>query len=296
MKIFFRLVASVVLLFGALCSPVSAAILFSAPGQIQAVPHQQFAVDVLLDTQQDDLNALEGKVFFPTDLLELKEVRDGSSIINFWVERPQKGTSPVTFSGVIPGGYRFPKGMIFSLVFEAKEIGQGNIRIEQARALKNDGQGTPALLTLTFSSVTVAETVPAPAAPVPGLTDTDPPEVFVPQMSQDPSIFDGKWFLSFATQDKSSGIDHYEIQETSFWGKEKWVVGESPYELKHQDPTRTVYVKAVDRAGNERIGTASPAHTRDATYDRIVILGIIFVIACGIYVFWKRHRSQRRKK
>lgn len=81
------------------------------------------------------------------------------------------------------------------------------------------------------------------------MIDATPPEEFEPQIGQDPAVFEGKYFLSFATTDKTSGADHYEIKE----GKGEWRIGNSPYLLEDQSLRNKILVKAVDKAGNERI-------------------------------------------
>ena len=55
------------------------------------------------------------------------------------VERPDS----ICFSGIIPGGY-LGEGFIFSAIFQAKKEGAGIIEIQDAKALQNDGKGTPA--------------------------------------------------------------------------------------------------------------------------------------------------------
>lgn len=296
MKFSFRAIVASLVLFG-LPLPMFAATLFTEPRQIEMKPHQDVEVALFLDTQDEDLNALEGTIVFPTDLLELKEVRDGNSIINFWVERPKLVQGPVTFSGIIPGGYRFPKGLIVTLIFEAKQEGQGMMRLENARVLRNDGQGTQAPLTLSFSSFIVSEGATRQPPPVTGIVDTDLPEPFVPLLSHDPASFDGKWFLSFATQDKGSGLDHFEIRESYAWGQGSWVRGESPYVLRGQDPSRAIQVKAVDRAGHERIAVTLPPRILRPTYEIYAALGILLI---AILLFtaqnFTRIRSLFRKK
>ncbi|MFA5935660.1 MAG: hypothetical protein WC787_02300 [Patescibacteria group bacterium] len=271
-----------------------ATVLYTEPSQIQIKPNERFEVSVFLDTQSEDINALEGKVQFSSEILELEEVRDGNSIVNFWVERPTKSTSPVTFSGIIPGGYQFPKGLVVSFVFHAKQEGQGVISIENARTLRNDGEGTQTPLSVTFTSVRVSQDVITPSLPVTAISDTDAPESFVPHMSRDASIFDGKWFLSFATQDKASGISGYEVSEEYAWGRGPWIPSESPYVLRGQDPTRSAFVKAIDRAGNERIERVAPAEARDPIYDLVAILGILLVVIVMLaIVYGKRIRFRR---
>ena len=267
--------------------PASAALIFSEPSQIQVAPQQLFEVGLFLDTQNDDINALEGTLIYPTDLLELKEVRDGNSIINFWVEHPSLNQGPVGFSGIIPGGYRFPKGTIFTLVFQAKGEGNGTIRIDTARTLRNDGQGTEAPLTLAFSSVTVSEHPQFPLPRVSEIIDTAAPESFLPEVSRDSAVFSDQWFLSFATQDKQSGIDRYEVRETYAWGKGSWEMAKSPYVLHGQNPSLPIEVKAVDKAGNVRIEKASMIAHVPTPIETAVFYGIC-ILAALLFLFSRR--------
>ncbi|PIZ57271.1 hypothetical protein COY23_01600 [bacterium (Candidatus Torokbacteria) CG_4_10_14_0_2_um_filter_35_8] len=111
---------------------------------------EQFEVNIFLNTEEEYINATEGKVIFPENLLELKEIRDGNSIVNFWIERPKiKSDNQITFSGIIPGGYIGKKGLIFSAIFQSKNEGKGTIEIREAKTLLNDGKGTQASLSIS---------------------------------------------------------------------------------------------------------------------------------------------------
>jgi len=59
---------------------------------------------------------------------------------------------------------------------------------------------------------------------------------------------DGKYFLVFSTQDKGSGVDHYEVREGRFGGFSEV---SSPYILKYQSLDKKIFVKAIDKFGNE---------------------------------------------
>ena len=115
--------------------------------------------------------------------------------------------------------------------------------------------------------------------------DTEPPEDFTPAIVNDPNVFDGKYFLVFATQDKGTGVDHYEVREGRWgWFRE----AESPYLLKQQKISRDVYVKAVDSAGNERIAVI-PARVHSAWwegYELFAILVVVILIACAYKRRW----------
>jgi len=259
--------------------------------------NQQFQVDLILDTENEEVNALDGKIIFSQDILELKEIRDGDSIINFWVERPRK-TEEVVFSGIIPGGYMGKEGLIFSAIFQSKEQGEGVIEIREAKALFNDGKGTEVPLTISNFQFLISKQIPISQIPMPEIKDTEPPESFAPQIAADPAIFEGKWFLVFATQDKGSGVDGYEVLESRSQKIENrsWETAESPYVLEDQELRSYVFVKAVDKASNERIVVVPPRHPLN-WYEEwenwsIILLGFV-VIYVVIRFLWKKRRKQK---
>jgi hypothetical protein len=253
---------------------------------------QQFQVDLILNTQNEEINAVEGRIIFSSETLELKEMRDGNSIVNFWVERPKaKFNNEIDFSGIVPGGYTGEKGLIFSIIFQSKAEGEGIVEIQNAKALLNDGEGTTAKTTISNFQFLISEKVSIPQISIPEIKDTDPPEDFKPEIAQSPEMFDGKYFLVFATQDKGSGIDHYEVCEGS---KKKCVIAESPYLLQNQKLDQQIFVKAVDKSGNERVVMLPPQKPLPwyKNYAILAILIIIGLFVAGVIlrkILWKRH-------
>lgn len=257
--------------------------------------NEEFLVSVYLNTEGESINAFEGKLFFPSDFLEKKEIRDGNSLINFWVERPDLKPSvngekreAISFSGITPGGFLGTKGFLFSVVFRAKKSGEGTIGTDNLRFLRNDGTGTPAKVkALPFSFSISGKTVPEGTV-FEAIKDSEPPESFTPLISKDQNLFDGKFFLVFATQDKGSGLDYYEVKEE---GSESFSRAESPYLLKNQRLDAKILVKAIDKAGNERVAEV-PAQNL-ASWKQIAIL--LFLMALAIFVFrkkiWKKNIS-----
>ena len=108
--------ALVVFLLSLLAMPVFAAELFFEAKNQEFVQGEEFIVSVFLNTAEESINAVEAKIYFPAELLKLKEIRDGNSIINFWIERPRAKNGEILFSGIIPGGYMDKKGLIFSII------------------------------------------------------------------------------------------------------------------------------------------------------------------------------------
>ena len=290
--------------------PIQAAEL-ELSSQTQIGIGQQFKVDLTLNADEG-INALGGKIVFPVDLLELKEIRDGNSIVSLWIEKPKSyilnPKSYISFSGVIPGGYNSRGGLIFSLIFRAKLKGVGSVDIREAQTFLNDGQGTLAKLTtknLEFRIQDLEEkSLNSKSYILNSKKDTEPPEAFTPQLARDPDIFDNKWFLVFATQDKNSGLDFYEVNEArrfrfwelGFWKKQpetSWQKAESPYLLADQNLKSDIYIKAVDKAGNEMI-VILPAKPWYREWLVDIIIGLVLLAVLYLTVRWLRRLLSKK--
>jgi hypothetical protein len=121
------------------------------------------------------------------------------------------------------------------------------------------------------------------------MIDTTAPEEFVPEIGQDPSMFEGKYFLSFATTDKTSGIDYFQVKE----GKRDFTKVESPYILKDQNLQSKILVKAVDKAGNEKITVVLPLKKPFSYWKIIVILIGVMVV---IWIIYKSIQKRKKKE
>ena len=250
-------------------------------------------VEVLvnLDSKGDNINAVEGKILVPKELKAL-DISDGNSIINFWVERPRIADGSIVWSGIIPGGYTGTNGFLFSMTFLGVKSGRAELSFSNASALLNDSKGTKVSVTTKAYTLYVEgeQTTTAEESPPP---DTDIPESFTPLLSKDPNLFDGKYFIVFATQDKLSGIDHYEVAENigfkSFTYRNlPFAVAESPYVLADQTLRSNIYVKAVDKQGNARVETIFPLH-QSLIYNYDLIFAILLVLA--IFLSYGTHRA-----
>jgi hypothetical protein len=276
---------------------VSAAELFiGSPNQTKVHAFAQgdeFLASVFLNTSGEAIDAIQADISFPSSL-DLKEIRTGNSIINFWVAQPkliQPGM--VSLSGIITGGYTGTTGPIASLVFFAKAPGTGSIIFDNtSKVLLDDGKGTQAALKTSSYKFSVSKTVGAPVqSTVQPVEDVVPPEGFTPQVVQNSTMFGGMYFLVFATQDQGSGIDHYEVYETKNQTKNltnvKWKIAESPYILQDQSLHSFIYIKAVDLSGNGRIESVGPRyHTEWYKIWWIWFIVIILIIVI-IYLIQK---------
>lgn len=238
-------------------------------------------VSVLLDSTIAT-NAFSGTLLYPAATLEPIAISDGSSIINLWITHPAvpAAGAPITFAGVTPGGFSGNAGMLLSVLFRAKAAGTAHVSLKDIEVLRNDGAGgkepvTMKPLTLSIeSSSSGGYTEPA---------DYTPPESFTIYQGSDPELFGGLNYLVFIAVDKNSGVDHYSAAETRVpaflipFFSLSWSTTTSPYVVVDQQQTSAVYIKAIDRAGNERVHVFPPQRLF-TMYEKAVLMGILIAV------------------
>jgi hypothetical protein len=222
---------------------------------------EEVTIAVVLDTDAP-INAVEGSIMFPADVLALKAVRDGNSSVNLWVEKPHLTAAGVlTFSGITPGGMSGKDIFLFSATFTALRDGTAAIELSGTRALLNDGEGTEASVSVRQATVRIEQGEGSAEESTP--TDIVPPEPFAPTIARDPALFGGDSFVVFATQDKDSGVLQYAVKEFRFRPFSflaRYHAAESPYLLRDQQLKSYVQVRASDNAGNIQVAEIAPAH------------------------------------
>jgi len=252
-------------------------------------------VDVLLESAIPT-NAFSGTVFFKNSSLEPIATHDGNSLVSMWVTRPviDKENSSIQFAGITPGGFSGNKGMLFSILLRATKAGTASISLKEAQVLRNDGSGGEEYvlmkpLTLSIDSKSLGGYTE--------VSDTTPPEPFSLYLGTDSQLFDGQKYVVFTAVDKMSGVDHYAVVESRFprflfqLFKPVWHTASSPYTLSDQRLVSSIYVKAVDRAGNEQVSIYPPSSLLTA-YESRVALGILVAVA---FLLQKRMWRKSRK-
>lgn len=264
---------------------IEAAALDFSPAQLELQAGDEAEIRLEINTQNQDINAVEGEVALPV-YLEIKELRDADSVISLWVVRPSvSATGIIKFSGVIPGGYWGEDGKLFSLVVRAKQSGSGTVKLSGVRSLLNDGQGTAAAVDLATAAVNIKPLSQRDSLTIPPVNDHEPPEQFNIQLARDPVLFAGQYFAVFASQDKGSSLDYYEVAEQVGRpdGNEAdliWQRVSSPYVLRDQSLRSSLWVRAVDKAGNERWAVL-PAQSK-AWYEYYSIwLWFAIILGCA---------------
>lgn len=268
------------------------------------VVNREFEAQLFLNAQGESINAVQGEAVLLFDFFTVKEIRQGNSIINFWIEPPfLKDSNRIVFSGITPGGFKAEKGMLFSLILIPKKIGATDLVLEKSQALLNDGQGTAADLSILKTNVKVLSKSDAPPFDY-ALNDTVAPEDFVPTVGKSPDLFNNQWFVAFVAQDKNSGINDYAILESNKKYNQNqlsasdllWQKAISPYLLTDQKLRSFIYIKATDKMGNTRYATVSPIQPLK-WYENYLFWGII-LLSATIYVsgrfLWRFFTKKRQ--
>jgi hypothetical protein len=227
-----------------------------------------YDVNILIDTEGELINAIEGEILIPSDSLKVLSMSDGNSAINFWLNKPAIATDKLMFSGITPGGFVGKDRLILSVKVKELSRKEGNISFGKLKILKNDSQGTEIMYRSSGLSLPINTEL------IKIVSDTQPPEDFEPSVFSNSDLFDGKKMLVFATQDKKSGVKGYMVKEGLIG---KYIDASSPYELADQDADSVIYVKAIDNHNNERIVKFYPPNYRPL-YLRFEIVAIILLV------------------
>jgi len=297
---------SVVILFFVLFSVgIANAAVIEPRIETKEVKKNEFiVVPIYLDTQFEEINAVEVYVNFSDNLI-FRDYLDGKSIITHWIEKPRVVVpsahymaSQITFSGIIAGGISGRNLNLIELVFESKESGIAKIGIdENSKVLLNDGLGTKTKLIVLSQGFNILDIKRKPELKV---KDNFPPEPFKIYLAQNKEIFNGKYYITFGTKDKQSGIAYYEISEKPinfiFLSKPdiqnlSFKKTESPYVLEDQSLRSYVVVKAVDKAGNERVEILYPQ--RVLVFDDVLVFAFCLVILVVLIVFIIKFRYKQ---
>jgi hypothetical protein len=286
------------------------------------------AIDLRIDTDEGEcINTIDGVIHYDESVRAV-DVSRGESILSVWLEEPiiDEENREIRFAGGIPGGYcgriaGDPKltNVVITILFRSPGFSIGgektpvaNIELDSAsQVLLHDGFGTPAPLRFQNALLTLLNTpgtAQSDAWRDELLNDKEPPSDFSITLTTDETAFGGRYFIVFNSLDKQSGIDHYEVFEEPFsefwsfkWGRADtpWQSVESPYVLKDQSLNSTIWVKALDKAGNERIVKLVPNEAKkgisQATRLTMTLAGAAVILFAALAVYFLRRRNQANK-
>ncbi len=153
-----------------------AASLYFSPSSGSYKVGQQFSVGVYVGSADAAMNAAEGAISFPEDMLSVVSISKSGSIASLWAQEPSFSNSAgtVDFAGIVLNpGYTGGAGKILTVTFKAKAKGEASLNFSSASVLANDGLGSnifsgagTAVFTITVAAV--SPTGAAPPATLPG--------------------------------------------------------------------------------------------------------------------------------
>ncbi len=230
---------------------------------------------VKIKSPTDKVNTLSGVIDIPQDV-SVGQVYTGSSALVMWIDQPTSGNK-IIFSGMTPGGIQGDLNL-FSFAYKPKIEGVYVINARDLVAYKDDGFATP--VTVNVSPFTIDT-----SSPIKDIenADMDAPEPFDLIFGKDKNAYEGKLFLTFAAQDKKTGIRNYEVATVWFGIPDgaDWEQVDSPFVPSFQEKLKKIYIKAVDRVGNERIQVIpGPFH-----YTFIISSAKILLTLCVLFCF-----------
>lgn len=140
---------------------IQAATLFLKPQSQTISQGDSFIVEVILDTEDEEVNTVGTNLIFPSDLLEVINLSKGGSILTLWVKEPSfsEENKLIQFQGGVPGGFG-GEGLIGKVFLKAKKLGTAKINFSSdSQVLLHDGRGTPAQLTLLEGNYEIVKEV-----------------------------------------------------------------------------------------------------------------------------------------
>lgn len=238
--------------------------------------------------QNKKINTLEGNLNIEGKY-EIISINTSDSVFNIWPNKPSFETSNgnITFTGGIPNGIEGNDLKVFTIYIKPTKIGKLNSKFDDVLAFLNDGYGTKEPVSGMNSEVIVTEK----GTPLENTflnrinEDKTPPKPFKIEFGKDLTTFDGKYFISFNTEDKESGINRYEVKEND----NPAIRSGTTYILKDQSLTGRIEVKAIDNAGNERISTYN--FREYSHWSWIIIILCLIGVAVLVYFTKKRHHQ-----
>ncbi len=240
-------------------------------------------LDVYLDTQGETVNAIEGSLIFAGPAprtLRFADLSVGGSAFTLWPRKPSLAAdgSTVVFVGGAPSGVSGARIKLFSVSVQSSAPGMITVGPVRATAYRADGTGAAIPVAESRVSVVVGQKRAAPRDFLAERLskDTTPPDTFDVVYSTDPSVAEGRAFLSFAAQDSESGIAYYTVREKGYPDVRS---GET-YVIINQDAKVKAVVTAYDRAGNAR----SVTYRQQGLQSWFWAVGTI--LAVGIVAAW----------
>jgi hypothetical protein len=152
-------------LFIFLPKKVSAASLFVSPNSKTVTVGQSISANITVSSSDQAMNAVSGRISFPTDKLEVTSISKSGTIVSLWIKEPSFSNSEgvISFEGIVLNpGFVGSSGKVLGVTFKAKSTGTASLVFGSGSVLANDGQGTSILNGMGGSTFTINAAPPTP--------------------------------------------------------------------------------------------------------------------------------------
>lgn len=284
-------------IIGAMFLPylASAATLYFDTKQKDFFVGDNIIVNVLLDSEGKDINAIDGRLVFDykTKNISVGDLSVAGSVFSLWPQKPSLSMNEkeIYFTGGVPEGVNDDNLLVFKIILNLDKPGDLSFKNLDLGVYLNDGKGTKIVPTIKDMSI---EILPKPEGqeskrewPNVLAGDTNPPEPFEILLGQEGSVFDGRKFISFNTVDNESGISYYEVIENDLAP----VRSGNTYALQEQNKESKIIVRAYDFAGNSMESIYKNVPTKP--YNKMYLVLALLVLL--LTVVYKVRRMRKLK-
>lgn len=109
---------------------------------------EDFTVYLHIDSQGVAINAAQGTIQYPSDVIEVRSIDKSVSVFNFWLQEPTEASDKksISFTGGSTGGLSGASLDVVKMVFRVKGVGTGSINVNNGAITASDGSGTNVLV------------------------------------------------------------------------------------------------------------------------------------------------------
>lgn len=258
------------------------------------------AVSVYLDSEGQYPNTVEGQMVIDpgSEKIEILEISKAGSVLTHWPQSPSlDNSSLITFTGGTPGGFNQSAGLLFKIVFKAKQEGQVKFMPTGFKAYNNDQTSTS--INVSASSFTINIVSKTGLSPQDQWleiisNDNTPPSDLSAIIGQDSALFDGKKFMTIFAKDDQSGLDYFEVKEGDLAAAR---TGQT-YVLLDQTESVPIIISAYDKAGNVSRTLLTPTVKMQSAGYQIWLswIALIAVVAVVVFIIFSIIKKKKNKK
>lgn len=258
--------------------PAHAATLVLSPEGEEAGVGKTMVISVRFLSEGAYYNAVEGMVNIPEGVV-IDSIDTAGSALLLFPEPPRHviADGAIEFMGGTPG--TLPQdALLFTIRAHARNAGSYEFSTNTITAYRADGEGSATPAAKSPAVIAVREGADGQKAPAYGAGAS-----LTVSYGQDPSVFDGRYFIAFYGGDSGKGVEHYEVRE-GWWRSVE--LADTSYVLKDQDLRTTLWVSAVASDGTRQTKLVLPMRTDYVSLGALLAL----LVAVVAVVFIARRR------